>query len=505
MTRLTKNIIYNVTGQSLVLVLSLIAVRFMFRRLGDDVFGIVFFNIVLTQVLSSALELGISSTIVREVSSRLGPEPDYVRTLIRTASTLYWGAGIVLVAVVWITAPLLVSHWVNLHTMNTQTAATLLRIMSGTSLVALPRALYASLIRGRQQMQVSNAIDVGYSLVQQGGILAILLAGGSPYAVATWISIAAVLAIVAYSTMSARLFGWASLTPSWSRAVIQRNLGFSSHMMVISGLSLVHSQAGQVIVSKLLPIVQFGFYSFIWSVVNRALLLSAAVAQAAFPSFSELFSAADHSLLLQQYRKLQDLVCFGTLPLFAGICFAAVPVYSYVFNPSIAESLLVPTAFLALGSWMNGALTVPYTLSVAMGRPQIAARMNTLALIVALPAAIVLTYFFGLAGAGFSWVLYHLFAYAYMIPRISRECLQTSPWSWYAHVGRVLGLGALTYGVAWLVVLAIGSLRVHVLAPAFVLASAAYAAGSIALIGSDLKDTMQRLSASVLARRANVL
>src|SRR2546425_12994124 len=113
MTRLTKNIIYNVTGQSLV------AVRFLFRRLGDDVFGIVFFNIVLTQVLSSALELGISSTLVREVSSRLKSEPDYVRTLIGTSTTLYWGAGLVLLAVVWLTAPLLVSHWVNLRSIDT--------------------------------------------------------------------------------------------------------------------------------------------------------------------------------------------------------------------------------------------------------------------------------------------------------------------------------------------------------------------------------------------------
>src|SRR6266705_5344107 len=116
MTRLTKNIIYNVTGQSLVLVLSLIAVRFLFRRLGDDVFGIIFFNITLTTVLSSALELGVSSTIVREVSSRIDSGPDYVRSLVRTASTLYWGAGIFLVVVIWITAPLVVTHWINLRT-----------------------------------------------------------------------------------------------------------------------------------------------------------------------------------------------------------------------------------------------------------------------------------------------------------------------------------------------------------------------------------------------------
>jgi O-antigen/teichoic acid export membrane protein len=492
MTRLTKNVIYNVVGQSLVLVLSLLAVRFIFRRLGDDVFGIIFFNIVLTTVLSSALELGVSSTIVREISSHLDSEPGYVRNLIRTASSLYWAAGIALVAVVWVTAPFLVSHWVNLRTIDAQTAANLLRVMSATSLVALPRSLYASVIRGRQMMHLNNFVDVGAALTLQAGILLILLVGGGVYVVAAWISVNALLTIAAYVITAALLFGWGTMALSFSLPVIRRNLGFTGHMMVISTLSLVNTQAPQVIVSKLLPIAEFGFYSFVWSTVNRGALVTVASAQAAFPSFSKLFAAGDRSRLLQQYRKLQDLVCFGTLPLFTGICFAALPVYGYVFNAGVAQRLLLPTAFLALGSWMNGTLTVPYTLSVAMGKPQIAARLNTYALVVVLPVTALLIFIFGLTGGGFSWVFYHLFAYGYMVPRICRECLQTNPWSWYAHVAKVLGLAAVTYGVAWLVVSAVGLFTLPVLLAAYLVATAAFALGANAMIGADLKLTLRQ-------------
>ena len=65
MSRLSKNVIYNVAGQGIVLLLSLIAVRFIFRRLGDDVFGVIYFNIAMTALLVGALELGLSSTTVR--------------------------------------------------------------------------------------------------------------------------------------------------------------------------------------------------------------------------------------------------------------------------------------------------------------------------------------------------------------------------------------------------------------------------------------------------------
>src|SRR5260370_1643595 len=110
MPRLTKNVIYNVIGQGLVLLLRLIAVRFIFHRLGDDVFGIIFFNLVLTAVLTSALELGVLSTIVREVSSRFDSGPGHIHELLGTPSLLYCASCLLLLAWLWIPPPLLLAH-----------------------------------------------------------------------------------------------------------------------------------------------------------------------------------------------------------------------------------------------------------------------------------------------------------------------------------------------------------------------------------------------------------
>ena len=505
MTRLTRNLIYNVAGQGLVLVLSLIAVRFIFRRLGDDVFGIIFFNLVLTGVLASALELGVSSTIVREISSHWGSEPAYVKQLIRTASSLYWGAGVLLVVVIWLTAPLLVTHWVNLRSIDPGTAATTLRILSATALVVLPKALYTSLFRGRQMMALNNAIDVVTAVVQQTGIVLVLLAGGQVYLVAGWIAASALLGATAYVLGAARLFGWSHLVPLFSMDVVRRNIGFTGHMMVISVLSLVHTQAAQVIVSKLLPIAQFGFYGFASSTVTRASFVTGAAAQAAFPSFTSLFASGDQPGLLRQYRKMHDLVCYGTLPLFTGLCFAALPVYAYVFNSGVAKTLLLPTAFLALGTWMNATIQMPYVLSLAMGKPQIAARLNLYALVAVLPVTAALILAFGLPGAGFSWVFYHLFAYAYMVPRISRECLRSPVLSWYLHTLRVLGLGAATYGLAWLVINALQTFSLPAVVAAYVAASAVFGVAAYLLVGPDLRDTIQRFRGSLIVRKASVL
>jgi O-antigen/teichoic acid export membrane protein len=497
MTRLTKNIIYNVTGQGLVLVLSLIAVRFIFRRLGDDVFGIIFFNVVLTTVLATALELGISATIVREVSSFFDKDREYVTALIRTVTLFYWGLGLLLVAAIWVIAPLLVTHWVNLRSLDPGTAAATLRILSATTLVVLPKALYTSLFRGRQMMALNNAIDVGTAGAQQAGILLLLLAGAGVYLVAAWISTSVILGIIAYVVVSARLVGWNALRPAFSVEVVRRTIGFTGHMMVISVLSLVQLQGAQVIVSKLLPIAEFGFYGFAASTVNRATFVTTAVSQAAFPSFSSLFAANDRPALLLQYRKLQDLVCFGTLPLFTGICFAALPVYTYVFNAGVAHQLLLPTAFLALGTWMNATMSIPYMLSVAMGKQQIAARTTVLATVFALPVTVLLVYRLGLNGAGLSWVYYHIFLYAYMVPRVCRECLGIRPLAWYQQVAKAIGVGAATYGLLWVALVMPNPDSLPILIAAYVIATVAFAPIGLLLIGPDLRFTLRQLRASL--------
>jgi O-antigen/teichoic acid export membrane protein len=304
--------------------------------------------------------------------------------------------------------------------------------------------------------------------------------------------------------VAARMFGWQALWPRFDLAVVKRNLRFATLMMSNSLLALVHTSADKVVVSKLLPVADFGFYGFASATVGRAGFVTTSITQAAFPSLSSLFESGNRPELLRQYRKLQDLVCFGTLPVFAGICFAALPVYTYLFNPAVAGYLLVPTVLIALGSAMNSALNTPYVMSLAVGKPQIAARANVVALFVVLPVTVVLIASFGIVGAAASWVFYHLFLYAYMLPMVSRECLDMSPWMWYAHALRAFGLAFAAYGLSWLVIAVPGSFSVLALALAYLAGSAVFAAGAYFLIGPDLRDTVTNLRRTFMRRNARV-
>jgi len=116
-----------------------------------------------------------------------------------------------------------------------------------------------------------------------------------------------------------------------------------------------------------------------------------------------------------------------------------------------------------------------------------------------------LIYFFGLAGAVFSWVFYHLFAYSYAVPRICSECLQIPVQQWYLHVLKIFALIGLTYGVAWLLVAFFSAYTIQALALAYITASLVFMIGAYRMMHEELRQTLVRLPRVWQMKSAEIL
>ncbi len=490
MSKLSKNIFYNFSGQGLLLVLGFFAVKYIFRQLGEDALGVIYFTAMMNTLIRSIMEMGICATTVREVSAYYKSEPHYISDFIRTASLFYWSAYILIGIGIYYLAPFIAENWIKLKTMDVLTATHILRILGIASFLGLPKSFYVSLFRGIQRMEFNNLIDVFTDSMQQFGTILILVLGGNLFFVVYWFAACYWIRIIIYIVVSIRFFSVKAIIPGYSPGVIKRNISFSSRMMSVSVTASIHDQADKLIISKVLPISEVGYYSIAYGSVSKATLITGAVAQAAYPSFSELSIAGNNKRLISQYRKLQDLLCYGIVPIFAIIPFSLIPIFSYILNPDTARLLLLPTTFIAIGYYMNGTLNIPYVFSLAVGKPGIAAKLNFYALPVVLPITAILIYFFGLTGAGLSWVFYHIFAYAYGVPRICTECLELKTWDWYWHVLRIFFLVGLTYGVAWIILSSLDTHSILASASAYLIASLVFLTGSYFMVDEGLRETL---------------
>jgi O-antigen/teichoic acid export membrane protein len=491
MSRVSRNIVYNGLGQGLSVLLSLVAVHIVFRRLGGDALGLIYFSLAFSATLSVAVQLGICESATREVASHHANRPEYIESLIRTSSLLYWTGYLILAIIAYTASPYLVHNWVKLDSLDALTAIRIMRILTLGALAALPGGLYRALLVGLQHMGITNLIGVAGTALQQAGIFLILLVHGSLFHVAYWIAVSTLAPVVVSWVVCAHFFSVrALLFPGFSRAVVKENMGYASGLMAITLCGWILGQVDKVIISKLLPLTLLGIYTFARGAINQGMLLTGAINSAIFPHFSALHAAGKMDEMRNAYKKIQDFICFGTAPLFAAVPFAVLPFFSRVFNPHAAQTLLLPATFLCIGYYMNGTLTTPYFVSLAMGRPDIGARQSALALFIVPPVSAIAIYRFGLNGAGFSWVIYHIYAYSYGLPRVCRECLGIPPRTWYWHVLRILGSAMLIYGGAWMGLAALGSFSVVYLTLAYGVATLLYCAVAFWMMGDDLRRTI---------------
>jgi O-antigen/teichoic acid export membrane protein len=493
MSRLSKNILYNLFGQGLLIVLSFVAVKFIFKKLGQDALGIIYFTFTLNALLTALLALGINETTVREVAAFHEEDPAYIRRLLQTASFFYWSLYLLAAAALYESAPWLVTKWINLDTLSPPTATLVLRLLGIATLLALPRSLCASILRGIQRMEFINLIDVAATALQQFGAIVVLVLGGGLIQVTLWIAGCYLLGLVIYLSVCARFFGGSAFLPAISASVIDRNARYTFGLAKITVLSMIHMQSDKAIVSKLLPLGVFGYYGMAYNAVSRGMLVTSSVSQAVFPSFSALHKQGDRDGLMRQYRKIQDLLCYAIVPLFAAVPFAARPLFTFVLNAQAARMLFWPATFLSIGFCMSGTVTIPYVFSLAVGKPEIAARTTYYALFAVLPVTALLVYRFGIAGAGFSWIFYNLFVYAYMMPLVCSECLDMPVWDWYFHIFRVFGLAGLTYGGTAAIMIYFGSFSISWLILAYIIGSCAFVAAGYRLIGDEVRETLRRL------------
>ena len=177
---------------------------------------------------------------------------------------------------------------------------------------------------------------------------------------------------------------------------------------------------------------------------------------------------------MREYRRLNRLVLVATGPFFAALIFASLPILSFAFGNQAARSLLLPTVLLCAGSYLNGTLGTPYVLSLAMGRPEIAAAQNLLALIVVVPIGVFGVVRLGLTGAALGWLAYQCFAYMYLIPRIRRQCLKLPAWSWPRETLPALAALVCAYLPAFLLALLPGASNAAALAAGFLAGTCVY-------------------------------
>lgn len=446
MSRVKKNIIYNLIGQLIVLLLSFVSVKHIHGQLGADVLGIIFFTSMINLLVAEVLQTGVATTTVREVSSHFESDKKYVRDYLRTGASFYWGCFFLVTLVILYAAPLFVEHWITLGELDKDTAVHILRVLGVASLVVLPRWHYVNMLRGIERMDWTAIIDVLTTALQHAGTIFLIIQGYGVEIVVYWFGICYVARIGIYILVCLFFFEVSMMIPGFKFYVLKRNSKYISRLIFSTAISAVLRQFDKIVLSKLLPIGAVGYYGFLNSGLSKTRIITSSVGQAIFPSLSKMFERGEKEEMLKTYDKVQDLVVFSTVPLFASAIYAGLPGLSFIFDMETASELFSPFLFLCLGLYLNSVLTIPHIFTLACGNSGIDAKQHVLDAVVYPAATFYLILEYKLVGAALALVLLQVLHVLYGLRRSYNECFERSYLGFCFNQAKILSFSCLIFG-----------------------------------------------------------
>ncbi|MEW6380714.1 MAG: oligosaccharide flippase family protein [bacterium] len=452
MSPIKQNIIANFGGKAISALLSLVLVPLYIKFMGIEAYGLVSICSSL-EAFSNLFDMGMSATMNRELA-RLSVMPDKaheMRCTVRTLEIIYWSIAIFVGLAVVSLARLIAYYWIKGVDLSPVAVQQAIMIMGGVIAFRWPLTFYSGGLHGLQKQVLLNGIDVGIAILRGlGAVLILWKISPTIQAFFTW----QIFTEMIHSFMMA-VFLWRNLPksghrPHFQKKSLHRVWRFAAGMSGISITSIILIQMDKVILSKVLPLKMFGYYTLASVMASTLYKFITPISNAVFPRFSQLVSLHDQDRLKELYHKGCQFMSVMILPAAIVVSlFSSELLLLWTGNPGIAANAHSILSLLIIGTALNGLMNLPYDLQIANAWTKLALYTNIIASVVFVPMIYFLATHYGAAGAASTWVILNT-AYAFIcIPIMHSRLLKGEQWRWYlSDVGMPL-LAALCIASLW--------------------------------------------------------
>ncbi len=430
------NILANFGGQTWTLILSLITTPIYLKLLGVEVYGLVGFYLTL-QGTFSLLDLGFGAAMNREMArSATRPEASQQsRNLARTFETIYWGIGLFAGFSVVLAAPLMTQYWLKPVGLDQKTLSQTLAIMGILLAAQWPATLYRNGLTGLQRQVLLNVITVGVQTLRHvGAIMILALISRSVHIYFGW-----QILIGLVDVGLTALFFWKTMPrceqrPRFELSLLKQIWKFALGLSGTSIMTLILSQLDKVIISKLLNLEEFGYYTIASTAGKIFGVLTSPIHSAMLPQFTGFVAQGATETIRNTYHLACQLITV-IIVIAVSSFLAAAPflLTLWLGEAKIVEQVLPIMSIICIGTAFNCLMSLPYMLQIAYGWVSLGFYANVVAVILLTPLAVILTSRYGTIGGAFVWLIQNVGYFLVAIPIMHRRLLRHEMRAWYVY------------------------------------------------------------------------
>ena len=434
MSLLKQNISANLFGNGWHALMAFVFVPLYIKFMGVEAYGVVGIYASL-QVLSGLLDMGVSGTLNREMArlSVLPGKEQEMRNLVRSLEIIYWGIALVIGIAVIAISPFIAHHWVRADQLSASTIEQAVLIIGFTLMLQWPLSFYTSGLMGLQRQIILNVVTVSISTLRGVGAVAVLwLLSPTIQAFFLW-----QIVVSAIHTFLLVIIFWSKLPKSESRPVFKKQLlhgiwRFAAGMGAITIMSIILTQLDKIILSKMLSLEMFGYYTLAGIIAMSPLRFSWPIFSGIYPRFTQLASIHDYQQLKNLYHKGCQFMAVLILPFAIVVAFFSSEIILLWSQSQItAEKTHLLVSILICGTALNVLMHLPHAMQLAFGWTKLLFYKNLLYVIVLVPLIIYMTARYGALGAASVWLLLNAGSVLFEIPIMHRRFLHKEKWHWY--------------------------------------------------------------------------
>lgn len=433
--KLRSNVLANFVGKGWTALMALVFVPVYIDFIGIEAYGLVGIFLSLL-ALSTILDLGLSTSLNKELahmSIHAENNAQGMNNLVRTLELVYWALAVLIAGIIALVAPLLTKYWLSPKMLSEDQVFQAIVLMGIAIACQWPFTLYSGGLMGLQQQVKQNIILVIFSTLRAvGAILVLWLISPTIQAFFIWQLLVSLLQTISTRVILKTCLPHTENAGQFHFPLLKKLWRFAAGMTLITILAILLTQLDKIILSKMLSLEMFGYYTLAALVATSVYVLVIPIQAAVFPRFSQLVSKGDDKELARLYHQSCQWVALAVMPVAAIIALFSEPILLlWTGDQEVATHTHALVSLLIIGSSLNAIMQLPYSLQLAHGWTRLALYMNSASVIVLIPCMVYLTSLYGAMGAAIVWVALNGGYVLIGIQLMHRRLLKTEQWNWY--------------------------------------------------------------------------
>jgi O-antigen/teichoic acid export membrane protein len=431
---LKRNLIANYLGQGWVAIMGLAFIPLYIKYLGIEAYGLIGLFAIL-QAWLSLLDMGMTPALGREMARFTGGghSNESIRDFLRSIEIIAVAVAVLIAASISLGANWIASDWLRAEALSTEVVAQAFFIMGLVTAVRFIEGVYRSTIVGLQRQVLFNIVNSLMATLRGFGAVGILIwISPTIEAFFLWQGVVSIATLAILGITTYRCIPKGKRNGHFSLDALRGVWRFAGGAIGIALLAILLTQVDKVLLSKLLTLSDFGFYTLAGIVAATLYMLIGPINQAFYPKFCQLHAQGNTAGLATNYHQgaqLTSIVAGSAAIVF--IFFAEILLRLWTQDEELAERVAPLLSILVLGNLLNGLMHIPYQMQLAYGWTSLAMWTNLIAVAVLVPATLWVVPQYGAVGAAWIWVILNVAYCLISVQFMYRRILPQEKWRWY--------------------------------------------------------------------------